>query len=149
MKAISVKQPWATLITHGFKDIENRTWMTRQRGTVLIHASKGMTYGEWENAISFARPMLLAAMKCDATLEAKLDTLLGYKEQQRGGIVGMVDIVDCVTSSASPWYMGEVGFVLANARPLPFTPYKGALGFFEVPDALARGLIDAAMAVRP
>lgn len=26
MKAISIKQPWASLIAHGIKDIENRTW---------------------------------------------------------------------------------------------------------------------------
>ena len=51
---------------------------------------------------------------------------------QRGGIVGQVDIVDCVTESLSPWYMGAVGLVLANAKPLPFRPLKGALGFFEV-----------------
>lgn len=144
MKAISVKQPWATLIAHGFKDIENRTWMTRQRGTVLIHASKGMTLNEWDHAMEFAAPMLRAAMELDPTLEAKMDALLGFKEQQRGGIVGVVDIVDSVRSSPSPWYMGEVGFVLANARPLPFTPYKGALGFFEVPDAIVKS-IDSAL----
>lgn len=142
MKAISVKQPWATMIAHGFKDIENRTWMTRQRGTVLVHASKSMTYDEWEHAMVFAVPMLRAAIERDPTLESKMDALLGYKEQQRGGIVGMVDIVDCVRSSPSPWYMGEVGFVLANARPLPFTPYKGALGFFEVPDAIVAEILN-------
>ena len=27
MKAITIKQPWASLIVHGIKDIENRTWM--------------------------------------------------------------------------------------------------------------------------
>ncbi|MCS3017987.1 ASCH domain-containing protein [Phocaeicola vulgatus] len=26
MKAITIKQPWASLIVHGIKDIENRTW---------------------------------------------------------------------------------------------------------------------------
>ena len=130
MKALSIKQPWATLILHGFKDIENRSWMTRQRGPVLIHASKSMTYDEWVSAMVFAGPMLVGAMKIDAAF----NVLFGYKEQQRGGIVGIVDIIDCVTSSPSPWYMGNVGFVLANARPLPFVPYKGSLGFFEVPD---------------
>nr|WP_319566269.1 ASCH domain-containing protein [uncultured Rhodoferax sp.] len=140
MKALAVIQPWATLIVHGFKDIENLTWMTRQRGTVLIHASKGMTRYEWERAMQFAAPILISAMEQDATLKHKIDALLGYEDQQRGGIVGMVDIVDCVKSSASPWYMGEVGFVLANARPLPFTPYKGALGFFDVPDAIVKSI---------
>lgn len=44
MKAISIKQPWASLIAHGIKDIENRTWKCPQKyigQRVLIHASKG------------------------------------------------------------------------------------------------------------
>lgn len=39
MKALSVKQPYATLICAGVKDIENRAWSTDYRGRVLIHAS--------------------------------------------------------------------------------------------------------------
>jgi|ERR1700687_42153 len=39
MKMISIRQPWASLIVSGAKDVENRTWPTRYRGTVLIHAS--------------------------------------------------------------------------------------------------------------
>ena len=38
MKAITIKQPWASLIVEGIKDIENRTWKTSFRGRVLIHA---------------------------------------------------------------------------------------------------------------
>jgi hypothetical protein len=128
MKALSIKQPWANLILHGGKDIENRSWTTRQRGTILIHASQGMTRKQWAYAFDFSKPMVLK------------NEIFNYHTQQRGGIVGMVDIVDCVNDSASPWYMGEVGFVLANPRPLPFTPYKGRLGFFEVPDHLVAGL---------
>lgn len=43
MKALSIRQPWASLIVMGIKDIENRTWPTRHRGSVLVHAAKGMT----------------------------------------------------------------------------------------------------------
>ena len=39
MKAITIKQPWASLIVHGIKDIENRSWSTKFRGRVLIHAA--------------------------------------------------------------------------------------------------------------
>jgi len=39
MKALSIKQPWAYLIANGIKDVENRTWQTKYRGWVLIHAS--------------------------------------------------------------------------------------------------------------
>jgi hypothetical protein len=39
-RAISIRLPWAWLIVNGFKDVENRSWRTRHRGTILIHASK-------------------------------------------------------------------------------------------------------------
>jgi ASCH domain len=40
MKIISIRQPWAGLIVSGLKDVENRTWPTRYRGPILIHASQ-------------------------------------------------------------------------------------------------------------
>jgi hypothetical protein len=40
MKIISIRQPWASLIVSGLKDVENGTWPTRYRGPVLIHASQ-------------------------------------------------------------------------------------------------------------
>ena len=50
MMALSIRQPWAWLILHAGKDIENRDWPTRFRGRFLIHASKGMTREEYELA---------------------------------------------------------------------------------------------------
>ena len=38
----------------------------------------------------------------------------------------------------SKWFFGTYGFVLTNARKLPFVPTKGKLGFFEVEDELIR-----------
>jgi hypothetical protein len=49
----------------------------------------------------------------------------------RGGIIGVVDIVDIVRESASPWYYGPMGLVLARPRPVEFIPSAGALGFFN------------------
>lgn len=125
MKAISIRQPWAWLILNAGKDIENRSWPTRFRGRVLIHASKGMTIDEYEDASGF--------------VEFKVDDRLilpGAEELQRGGIVGEVEIVDCVSRSSSPWFVGPYGFVLRNPKPLPFAPCRGSLGFFDVPDIL-------------
>lgn len=42
MKVITVKQPWATLIAEGYKEYEFRTWKTKYRGEILIHAGKGI-----------------------------------------------------------------------------------------------------------
>lgn len=42
MKTITIKQPWATLIAKGYKEYEFRTWKTKYRGEILIHAGKGI-----------------------------------------------------------------------------------------------------------
>lgn len=136
MKAISIRQPWASFIVLGIKDIENRTWFTRQRGTVLVHASKGMSRNEHEDAIEFAVEAIRADPRNAGSTKIRTLRELGfaYEDLQRGGIIGTVEIIDCVNQSASPWFVGDYGFVLANAKPLPFQPLKGALGFFNVPD---------------
>lgn len=122
MKILSIRQPWAWLIVNGHKDIENRTWSTRFRGEFLVHASKGMTRGEYEDCVN---PVLSVRPVID---------IPSFADLERGGIVGMAEIVDCVTESDSMWFHGEYGFVLRNARPLPFTPMRGMLGFFNAPD---------------
>ena len=40
MKAISIHQPWASLIAFGEKRFETRSWKTDYRGPLLIHASR-------------------------------------------------------------------------------------------------------------
>ena len=42
MKVLTIKQPYASLIAHGFKKYEFRTWKTKYRGNILIHAGKVM-----------------------------------------------------------------------------------------------------------
>lgn len=42
MKAITIKQPFASLIAEGLKEYEFRTWKTNYRGKILIHAGKGI-----------------------------------------------------------------------------------------------------------
>lgn len=37
MKTLSVRQPWASLLVSGLKDIENRTWAPNYKGLSLIH----------------------------------------------------------------------------------------------------------------
>lgn len=40
MKTITIKEPWATLITEGYKEYEFRVWKTNYRGDILLHAGK-------------------------------------------------------------------------------------------------------------
>ena len=42
MKAITIKQPWATLIALGLKKFETRSWRTKYRGPLAIHAGKSV-----------------------------------------------------------------------------------------------------------
>ena len=42
MKVITIKQPFASLIAAGLKEYEFRTWKTKYRGEILIHAGKGV-----------------------------------------------------------------------------------------------------------
>lgn len=117
MKTLSIRQPWAWLIVNGHKDIENRSWPTRMRGPVLIHASKGMTRAEYDEARDLAAQLGIEIPEPD--------------KLERGGIVGKAVITDCVSDSDSTWFFGRHGFVLSNAKPLPFTPLLGKLGFFD------------------
>lgn len=135
MLALSIRQPWASLILKAGKDIENRSWATKVRGRVLIHAAMGMTRSEHEDAIDFAVSAIRADPRnADATKTRTLRELgFAFDDLERGGIIGSVEIVDCVSSSASPWFMGKYGFVLRDPQPLVFTPWKGRLGFFDVP----------------
>jgi len=44
MKALTISQPYASLIASGEKWVENRTWATRYRGPLAIHAGRGTQY---------------------------------------------------------------------------------------------------------
>ena len=40
MKALTIIQPWATLIASGHKVNETRSWKTNYRGEILIHEER-------------------------------------------------------------------------------------------------------------
>ena len=120
MKALSLWQPWAWLVVAGHKDIENRTWTTRFRGRIYIHAAK-------RKPPRYAQYWAIGGKDIPTDLP-------------RGCIVGEVDIVDCIAYAdapseyyRNPWFTGPYGLVLKN--PVLYDtpiPYRGALGFFEV-----------------
>lgn len=122
--ALSIIQPWAWLIVHGHKDIENRDWCARFRGRVLIHTGKTAPgEDEMEDLMSGLSPVTGKPIPNFTPPE-------NFFDPPRGGIVGVAEIVDCVSVSRSPWFVGKYGFVLKNAQPLPFRPCRGQPGFF-------------------
>ena len=139
MLALSIRQPWASLILKAGKNVENRNWPTRYRGRILIHAAKGMTRAEHEDAIEFAIAAIGTVPRDESGRVTTLRALgFAFEDLPRGGIIGSVVIVDCVRESTSPWFVGECGFMLRDPQPLPFTPWKGQLGFFDVPESELR-----------
>lgn len=77
MKALTIRQPWATLIMQGVKRYEFRSWKTNFRGEVLIHAGKGI----------------------DKEAVERLKKYLPEGELPLGKILGKVNITDCVPMS--------------------------------------------------
>lgn len=121
--ALSIRQPWAWLIVHGYKDIENRDWPTNFRGPLLVHAGLTMAKCHYEQTVTD----LTAAGLCPPDLPA-------FHDLPRGGFVGWTRVVDCCTEHPSPWKIeGRHGFVLRDSRPMPFLSWPGRLGFFNVP----------------
>lgn len=120
LKALSIQQPWAWAIFNG-KTVENRSWKRNHRGFTFIHA--GQKYDRQGHV----------------WIE-KTFNLVIPKELPTGGIVGMVNIYDCVTICESPWFFGPYGFLMRDGTELPFYRYNGQLGFFDVcyPDALLK-----------
>jgi hypothetical protein len=120
MKALTLRPHWAWFVVNGYKDIENRSWSTRLRGRIWIHASSNsVTRAEYAQFLSVCR-------------YRRIKDFPRREDIPFGGIVGSVEIVDCVTSSRSYWFRGKYGFVLKDARKTWFKPMKGRLGFFEV-----------------
>lgn len=81
MKAITVWQPWATLLATGQKHNETRSWKTSYRGEILIHAAKTDHSG-----ILLHIPMEELKHFQDAGVVNKLPT---------GAIIGKANLVDC------------------------------------------------------
>lgn len=127
--AISIRQPWASLIVHNFKPGENRNWSTNVRGPILIHAAKGMTKREYKEAMDFA-------LRIDPGISL-FEYLFEPDNLPRGGIIGSANLFDCVRASSSPWFQGPFFFCLCDNKAFSakgFVQYKGQLGFFDVPE---------------
>ena len=135
MKALSIRAPWWWAILHG-KPVENLDWGTSLRGRIYIHASKHWNREEiaddWIDIQSMA-----AADKLEMPFPKAEDFYEFMLAMRNAGgcLIGTVEIVDCVKDHPSAFFVGEYGFVLRNPMMLEKRiPFKGSLGFFNVPD---------------
>jgi hypothetical protein len=136
-KALSVRAPWWWAILHG-KPVENRDWYTGVRGRVYIHASKFWKIDEisddWDDVKYMAEKDKIAM---PLPSSGELTAFTTAMRDAGGCLVGTVEIHGCVQQHPSAFFVGKYGFLLRNPFILPKpVPYKGALGFFEVPSDL-------------
>jgi hypothetical protein len=162
MKAISLIQPWASLVVVGAKQIETRSWRTQHRGRVAVHASKKWDKGLGD--IANSEPFLSALGHAWEVMNTQGEVL--RSTTPLGKIIGTVDIVDCGIIEEEPGgkvmiryerdgnglrfpleHEGELAFgdyrpgryawMLANPCILAQAiPYRGALGLWELPDEM-------------
>lgn len=131
MKVLTIRQPWASLIILGYKDVENRTWWTSIRGKIAIHASQSKAMEDWRRAIA----TVVLVRKCGLSeAEHWLKTEIGaFQDLPRGKILGTVNLTACTRTISSPWHFkGNWGYYLSEARSFKSPiPMKGMLGFWE------------------
>lgn len=150
LRILTVRQPWAWAIIHGGKDVENRPRNIAgdYRGPVAVHAGLSFDMSR-AGDFSVTHPMG-AAMTRWFTRPGPLSHESGPWTQNRGAIIGVVDLVDvhhaldreqCIRITRGASYDGiampcsawaEPGahhMVLANPRPLAVPiSFRGALG---------------------
>lgn len=122
MKAISIQQPWAHYIVTGHKPVENRSWPTRHRGPILIHASKTFDYQGYEWIITNRN-------KLNVSYPFFMPSPVHFKT---GGIIGKANLVRMCKKHDSPWFFGSWGWVFEDPEEMKFMPIKGQLGIFTV-----------------
>jgi hypothetical protein len=139
MKAITLIQPWATLVVHGFKHFETRSWETCHRGELLIHAGKKRN----------------PAIDDLCTQEPFKSCLAraGYHSSDdlpRGAIIGRVNLLAChKVEDIHPDDLSEIERAFGDYRTGRYAwqldipsrldvpiDFRGALTIFEVPDVL-------------
>jgi len=149
VKAISLLQPWASLVASGEKQIETRSWVTSYRGVLAIAASKGFNTDDRE---------LCEEWPFDEALQKA--GFVSWRDLPRGGVVAICTLATCrptergminlrgwehwqdrFVAGPGPFEVyfgdysdGRYGWLLADIKPLlqPI-PCKGALGLWDVP----------------
>lgn len=127
MKTLSIRQPWASLILNGIKDIENRSRRTNFRGTILVHSSSNADSDDMTKYLT-KEQMDVFNGKAREIGENQL-----MRSMRRGCILGSVEIYDCVKNDPSVWAeKGVWNWKVRNARlfhnPIPA---KGMLGLWN------------------
>jgi activating signal cointegrator 1 len=137
MKAISIWQPYASLIAMGEKTFETRSWSTKHTGPLLVCSSRHKLY-------DLQRSFLLGAIRKVTGLD------LDYLRLPFGKAICVVDLVACLPSTdyrikadtphdskefgLGDFSPGRFAWKLENVRQLEPFPVRGRQGIFDVED---------------
>jgi hypothetical protein len=146
MKALSLTQPWGSLVVGGYKHFETRGWHTRYRGPLVIHAS-----------IAFPRWAIEA---CSEAYFGKALNEMGYRypsQLPHGMLLGVVELHDCVQveqirdkltpqeRSFGNYEDGRYAWHFLSPRRLPEPVFvRGHLGLWEVDDQTVSHVLERA-----
>ncbi len=131
--ALTLQRPWATLIVHGSKPLENRHWfpMGMIGQTIAIHAGKTFDENGWLAAQDIMRGLGEDPLS---------PTLWGHIKVEMA-IVGTARIAGYTKVSDSPWFFGPIGWVLDERRPLATpVPCRGMQKLWIIPTDVRRAV---------
>lgn len=116
MKALSLWQPWATLIANGAKQIETRSWSTSYRGPILIHAAKRKVLKELKELAEDSAPpdqalsergeelgQLLSIISSQAEKLEAANYRIGYLQSKVENQEEQIKLLMCSKRSTSWW----------------------------------------------
>lgn len=148
MRAITLTQPWATLVARGYKKVETRSWSTQHRGPIAIHAAK--TFPSSAQNLMWREPFLSDLREAGAIT---WDLFYGPAGAARatlplGAVIATAKLGDVWKverlDQAARWGLsaaeteygdyspGRYAWFLYDIEPLPEPcPAKGALGLWE------------------
>lgn len=84
IKALTISQPFATLIGDGRKWVENRCWPTKYRGPLAIHAGKGTQYLTRTQLEDFPTGCVLAVANLAACVELRAAQAVASRDPRAG-----------------------------------------------------------------
>lgn len=125
MKVITIKQPWATLIAEGYKEYEFRTWKTKYRGDILIHAGKGID----KKAIAQFKHLSLEYPVGQIIAKAKITECIYVDEEFVQKVFTKDPIVYKGLISKDDW--NGYGFKLENVEKISPIKVNGKLSLWD------------------
>lgn len=131
MHVLTLREPWASLIAYGPKRVETRSWGSRYRGTLYIHA--GAAKADWRDPRIQQLAALLPGREPAYGMVLCRCTLVDCVRMNEAFLAGLTDPVERMCGEYAP---GRFAWLLADVAPLsrPF-PAKGRLGLWQIDSA--------------